>query len=135
MSSKSKKEAKRKEALEWATVERKRMTMDVRRGVTSRAFTSETKCTMQLRVHLSKHNEWFLHQNSCRQHCYHPHLEESAKTKSEQHMSGHDKKLVSSLCYSILCVTILFDTNIHTTKFSLTSCMIGKSPLVKWGEF
>jgi hypothetical protein len=35
MSSKAKKEARRKEALERATVERKRKKMDVRRGVTS----------------------------------------------------------------------------------------------------
>jgi hypothetical protein len=53
MSSKAKKEARRKEALERASVERKRKKMDVRRGVTSQALTSETKCTMQLRVYIS----------------------------------------------------------------------------------
>ncbi len=88
MSSKAKKEARRKEALERATVERKRKKMDVRRGVTSWALTSETKCTMQLWVYLSNCNEWFLQQNSCLQNCYHPYLEHHTPRDEEGAIKG-----------------------------------------------
>jgi hypothetical protein len=61
MCSKSKKEVRKKESEKLLYVAKKRKAMDVRRGVTSRAVSLKTKCTMQLEVYLSNRNEWFLH--------------------------------------------------------------------------
>lgn len=70
MSSKAKKEARRKEAVECISVGKTRKEIGVRRGVTSRTVSSETKCSMHLQLYLLNCNEWFLHKSH--QYCYHP---------------------------------------------------------------
>ena len=58
---------------------------DVRRCITGRAMLKDDICTMKLHVYMLHNNEWYLHCNSCLDHCNHPPLPAKAKAKSGHH--------------------------------------------------
>ncbi len=53
-------------------------------------------CTMKLHVYMLHNNEWYLHCNSCLNHCKYPPLLAKAKAKSSMDMSPGSKTLVST---------------------------------------
>ena len=69
---------------------------DVRRCITSRAITKDEMCTMKLHVYMLHNGEWYLHTNSCLEHCNHPPLPAKAKAKSSVDMSPKTQMLVST---------------------------------------
>jgi hypothetical protein len=75
--------------------------IDVRRRVTSRALSNDEKCTMKLVIYLSKNDEWFLHKNSCLDHCNHHPIAAEAMAKRSNEMTNRDVSMVSNLLYVI----------------------------------
>jgi hypothetical protein len=73
-----------------------RKKIDVRRCITSRAITKDEMCTMKLHVYMLHNGEWYLHANSCLEHCNHPPLPAKAKAKSSVDMSPKTRMLVST---------------------------------------
>jgi hypothetical protein len=69
---------------------------DVRRCITVRATLRDDICTMKLHVYMLHNNEWYLHSQSCLNHCNHPPLPPKAKAKSSVDMSPSSKTLVST---------------------------------------
>ncbi len=70
--------------------------IDVRCCTTSRALTKDEMCTMKLHVYMLHNGEWYLHTNSCLEHCNHPPLPAKAKVKSSVDMSPKTRMLVST---------------------------------------
>jgi hypothetical protein len=68
-----------------------------RRRVTYRAPSNNEKCTMQLKIYLSMNDEWFLHKNSCVDHCNHLPIADEAMAKSANEMTDKDISMVSNL--------------------------------------
>ncbi len=68
----------------------------VRRCITSRAITKDEMCTMKLVVYMLHNREWYLHTNSCLEHCNHPPLPAKAKAKLSVDMSPKTRMLVST---------------------------------------
>ena len=94
---------KRQESFEAAHTQQSKKTIDVRRCITSRALTKDDMCRMKLHVYMLHNGEWYLHANSCLQHCNHPPLPAKAKVKSSVNMSPNTRTLVrTNLLYSIL---------------------------------
>lgn len=71
--------------------------VDVRRRVTSRASSIDTKCTMHLIIYLSQNDEWFLHKNSCLDHCNHLPISAEAMAKRATEMTSQDIAMVRNL--------------------------------------
>jgi len=95
MSAKKKKDIRQK-SLESAQALRTPKKNDVRRCITGRAMLKDDMCTMKLHVYMLHNNEWYLHCNSCLNHCNHPTLPAKAKAKSSMDMSPGSKTLVST---------------------------------------
>ena len=53
-------------------------------------------CSMKIHVYMLHNNHWYLHCNSCLNHCNHPPLPAKAKAKSSMDMSPGSKTLVST---------------------------------------
>ena len=94
MTAKTKKEIRQKSLEAGDTKPRKKI--DVRRCITSRALTKDDMCRMKLHVYMLHNGEWYLHANSCLEHCNHPPLPAKAKAKSSMDMSPGSKSLVST---------------------------------------
>ena len=94
MSAKTKKDIRQK-SLEFAQALTPKKN-DVRRCITGRAMLKDDICTMKLHVYMLHNNEWYLHCNSCLNHCNHPPLPAKAKAKSSMDMSPGSKTLVST---------------------------------------
>ena len=77
-----------------------------RRRVTCRAQSNVEKCNMVLRVYLSLNDEWFLHKNSCVDHCNHLPIADEAMAKSANEMTDKDILMVSHLIMSIYMYAI-----------------------------
>ena len=71
--------------------------VDIRRRVTSRATSADTQCTMKLRIYLSHNDEWFLHKNSCLDHCNHLPISAEAMAKRATEMTSQDLAMVRNL--------------------------------------
>lgn len=71
--------------------------VDIRRRVTSRATSADTQCTMKLRIYLSHNDEWFLHKNSCLDHCNHLPISAKAMAKRATEMTSQDIAMVRNL--------------------------------------
>ena len=69
---------------------------DVRRCITGRAMLKDDMCSMKIHVYMLHNNHWYLHCNSCLDHCNHPLLPAKAKAKSSMDMSPGSKTLVST---------------------------------------
>ena len=69
---------------------------DVRRCITGRAMLKDDMCSMKIHVYMLHNNHWYLHCNSCLDHCNHPPLLAKAKSKSSMDMSPGSKTLVST---------------------------------------
>ena len=80
--------------------------VDVRRRVTSRASSIDTKCTMHLIIYLSQNDEWFLHKNSCLDHCNHLPIAAEAMTKGANEMNSQDVSIVRNFNLIILICII-----------------------------
>ena len=74
---------------------------DVRRCITVRATLRDDICTMKLHVYMLHNNEWYLHSQSCLNHCNHPPLPPKAKAKSSVDMSPSSKTLVSTTNWKV----------------------------------
>ena len=72
-----------------------------RRRVTCRARSNVEKCNMVLRVYLSLNDEWFLHKNSCLDHCNHLPIANAAIAKRSNEMTDQDISMVSNLFMSL----------------------------------
>ena len=72
-----------------------------RRRVTCRARSNVEKCNMVLRVYLSLNDEWFLHKNSCLDHCNHLPIANEAIAKRSNEMTDQDISMVSNLFMSL----------------------------------
>ena len=94
MSSQRKRDIRQKSLEAGDTEPRKKK--DVRRCITSRAITKDEMCTMKLHVYMLHNGEWYLHANSCLEHCNHPPLPAKAKAKSSVDMSPKTRMLVST---------------------------------------
>ncbi len=70
MSAKTKKDIRQKslESAQALTLKKN----DVQRCITGRAMLKDDMCTMKLHVYMLHNNEWYLHSNSCLNHCNHP---------------------------------------------------------------
>jgi hypothetical protein len=77
-----------------------------RRRVTYRAPSNDEKCTMKLHIYLSMNDEWFLHKNSCVDHCNHLPIADEAMAKSANKMTDKDILMVSNLIMSIYVYAI-----------------------------
>jgi hypothetical protein len=77
-----------------------------RRRVTFRALSNDEKCTMQLQIYLSMNDEWFLHKNSCLDHCNHLPIADEAMANSANEMTDKDISMVSNLIRSIYIYAI-----------------------------
>ena len=94
MIAKTKKDIRQQSRLESAQKTPKKH--DVRRCITARAMLRDDICTMKLHVYMLHNNEWYLHSQSCLNHCNHPPLPPKAKAKSSMDMSPGSKTLVST---------------------------------------
>jgi hypothetical protein len=92
-------------------------TVDIRRRVTSRAPSIDTQCTMKLRIYLSKNDEWFLHKNSCLDHCNHLPISAKAMAKRATEMISQDISMVRNLQLFIYMYMICTCTNYFTRLF------------------
>ena len=72
-----------------------------RRTVTTRALSNDNKCTMQLHIYLSMNDEWFLHKNSCVDHCNHLPIADDAMAKRVNEMTEKDTLMVRNLTMSM----------------------------------
>jgi hypothetical protein len=81
--------------------------VNVRRRVTSRASTIDTKCTMHLLIYLSKNDEWFLHKNSCLDHCNHHPIAAEAMTKRGTEMNSQELSMVSNIIIIIFYINLI----------------------------
>ena len=72
-----------------------------RRRVTYRALSNDEKCTMFLRIYLSMNDEWFLHKNSCLDHCNHLPIADEAMAKRANEMTDRNVSMVSYLLLSM----------------------------------
>ena len=102
MASKTKKSSRLKEISKHPPPQSKKV--DVRRRDTSHATSIDTKCTTQLRIYLSKNNEWFLHKNSCLDHCNHHPIAAEAMTKRATEMNSQDVTMVSNILIIIVYI-------------------------------
>ena len=112
MASKKKKKevARMREITKHPTPQPKKV--DIRRRVTSRATSADTQCTMKLRIYLSHNDEWFLHKNSCLDHCNHLPIAAEAMTKRANEMNSQDVSIVSNII--IIIVIIIYINAICT---------------------
>ena len=94
MSAKKKKDIRQK-SLESAQALGTPKKNDVRRCITGRAMLKDDMCSMKIHVYMLHNNHWYLHCNSCLDHCNHPPLLAKAKAKSSMDMSPGSKSLVS----------------------------------------
>ena len=78
-----------------------------RRRVTCRAQSNVEKCNMVLRVYLSLNDEWFLHKNSCLDHCNHRPIAAEAMTKRATEMNSQDVTMVSNALIIIAYIYVI----------------------------
>jgi hypothetical protein len=105
MASKTKKSARKRETTKHPPPQSTKV--NVRRRVTSRASSIDTKCTMHLLIYLSKNDEWFLHKNSCLDHCNHHPIAAEAMTKRATEMNSQDVTMVSNILIIIVYIYVI----------------------------
>ena len=101
MASKTQKAARKKVVSKYPSPQCQKGEARARRRVTNRAPSNDEKCTMQLHIYLSMNDEWFLHKNSCLDHCNHLPIADEAMAKSANEMTDKDNSMVSNLIMSI----------------------------------
>ena len=80
---------------------KQRKNIDVRRCITSRAITKDEMWTMKLHVYMLHNGEWYLHTNSCLEHCTIL-LYQQRQRWNRPWMSPKTQMLVSTFClYSV----------------------------------
>ena len=97
MASKTQKAARKKVVSKYPSPQCQKGEARARRRVTNRAPSYDEKCTMQLKIYLSMNDEWFLHKNSCLDHCNHLPIADEAMAKSAKEMTDKDLSMVSNL--------------------------------------
>ena len=70
-------------------------------GESPMALSNDEKCTMFLRIYLSMNDGWFLHKNSCLDHCNHLPIADEAMAKRANEMTDRDVSMVSYLLLSM----------------------------------
>ena len=80
--------------------------MSERGSQSKTALSNDEKCTVQLHIYLSMNDEWFLHKNSCVDHCNHLPIADEAMAKSANEMTDKDILMVSHLIMSIYMYAI-----------------------------
>jgi hypothetical protein len=101
MASKTQKAARKRVVSKNPSPQCQKVEARARRRVTYRALSNDEKCTMKLHIYLSIKDEWFLHKNSCVDHCNHLPIADDAMAKSANKMTDIDISMVRNLIMSI----------------------------------
>jgi len=102
MASKTKKVARKRLVSKNPALQSQKVEARARRRVTYRAPSNDEKCTMKLHIYLSLDDEWFLHKNSCVDHCNHLPIADNTMSKRSKEMTDRDLSTVSNIIISIL---------------------------------
>ena len=102
MASKTKKVARKRQISKNPALQSKKVEAKARRRVFYRLPCNDDKCTMKLHIYLSLDDEWFLHKNSCVDHCNHLPIADNAMLKRSKEMTDKDISTVSNFIISIL---------------------------------
>ena len=101
MASKTKKVARKRLVSKNPALQSQKVEARARRRVTYRAPSNNEKCTMKLHIYLSMDDEWFLHKNSCVDHCNHLPNVDNAMAKRAKEMTDKDISTVRNFIISI----------------------------------
>ena len=100
MASKTKKVARKRLVSKNPAPQSQKVEARARWRVTCRAPSNDEKCTMKLHIYLSLDDEWFLHKNSCVDHCNHLPIADNAMAKRSKEMTDKDISTVSNFNFN-----------------------------------